>query len=131
MLFTFFWRDIFFNLVTKKNNTHFVIIINSAECKYRSYFCNKISFCAVHRTKQSAGAYVYQQNYRKFAFFLKNFSEWMSITGTHIPVDKSYIISMIIFTNFPETHSFPLKCRMILTGKKMCCNLLTDDLQFL
>src|ERR1017187_2297344 len=129
MLFTFLWRDVFFNFITKKDNTHFIIIVNCTKSKYCSYFCNKISFCAVHCAKQSACAYIYQQNYCKLSFFFKYLSERMGITGTHIPVNKPYIISMVVFTNFPETHSFSLKSRMILTCKKMRGNLLTNDFQ--
>src|SRR6185312_2379016 len=130
MFFSFFWRNIFFNFITKKYNTYFIIIVDRTESEYRPNFCDQIFFILMNRSKHRTGTYIYQKDHGKFALFFKNFRKWMRISCTYIPINKSYIIAVIIFTHFSKSHAFSLKCRMIFTGKKMCGDLLTDDLQF-
>ena len=119
MFFPFFRRNKFFNFIGEKDNSNFIIILNCRECKCRCNFCHYRFFHFTHRTKVSTGRYIYQQHYRKFSLFFKNFYIRLIMPGGYIPVDIAYIITILIFPDFRESHTSPLKSRMVLSCKNI------------
>src|SRR5450759_98545 len=112
------WYE-FFNSVGKENNTDFIIVIYGRKRKYSCYLGHNISFIADLCPKITRTAYINKQHYGEFPFFLKNFYIREVKTGCDIPVNTSYVITILIFPYFTEGNPASLKGTMIFTGKYM------------
>src|SRR5450759_4247039 len=109
----------FFDFIGKENYTDLIIVVNCRERKYCSYFSHDIFFIADSGSKVSRSAYINKQHDCKLSLFLKDFYIWMIKAGSHIPVNTSDIITVLVFPYFTECYTPSFKGAVIFTGKNM------------
>src|SRR5665647_2414247 len=109
----------FFYLIGKEYNTDLIIVKNCRERKHCSHFSHNIFFIADSGSKVSRSAYINKQHNCKLSLFLKDFYIWMIKAGSHIPVNTSDIVTILVFPYFTECYTTAFKSTVIFTGKNM------------
>ena len=67
----------------------------------------------------TGGTYIDHQHDRQLPFFLEDLHIRTVVAGSHIPVDIPDIVAVLIFSYLTESHTSPLKGRMIFAGKNI------------
>src|SRR5574344_222083 len=109
MLSTLLWRNKFLHLVRKKDDANLVIILNGGKSQSGSHFCKQLPFRLLLSAKVQRARHIHQQHHCQFTLLLKDLHIRLPKTGSHIPVDVTNIITILIFPHLTECHTSTLE----------------------
>jgi hypothetical protein len=112
------WNE-FFNFAAEKNDTNFVVVLNSRKGQYSSYFGNHLLFKLNLGAKCIGTTYIDQKHYGKFPFLLKNLHIGMVEPCCNIPVDRTDIIAKLILPDFGKSHTTSLEGTLVAPCKHL------------
>ena len=110
---------------TDKSKTNTRKLRNAERAKYEIHNAVKGALKAAdswHKFKNELakrGTYIDHQHDRQLPFFLEDLHIRTVVAGSHIPVDIPDIVAVLIFSYLTESHTSPLKGRMIFAGKNI------------
>src|SRR5215204_2091036 len=117
MIPSFLGGDKLFYFIAEENDSYFIIVTNSGKSKHCSHFGNQVFLTGMHGSEKQAGTNVDEQHYGQFSFFFEYFTKGMIEARRHIPINKPYIISMMIFSHLFKQHATTFKSAVVLTSK--------------
>ena len=114
MFFPFFGRNKLFYFIGEEYHPDFIIILNRRKSQRGSNLGHHIALDGLACTEILTGGNVYQQHHGEFALFFKNLHKRFVVAGGHIPVDIAYIVAILVFAHFGESHPPTFEGRVIL-----------------
>ena len=117
MLPALLWRDELLHPVSKEDYTDLVVVLYCSECNRCSNLCDHIAFCLSYSSEIETLREVNDKHHRQFALLLKDLDVWLVETCSHVPVDVTHIVAILVLTHLAEGHTTPLEGRMVLSCK--------------
>jgi hypothetical protein len=116
------------DLIAEKEDTYFVVIVNGRKGQGGSYLDDDLRFQLLLGAEKSRAGDIDQQHDGQFTFFLKHFHVGFAGAGSHVPVDISHIVTVLIVAYLTERHTPTLKGTVVFTRKEVLAQSLRLDL---
>ena len=112
-------RNKFLDLIREENHPDLIVILDCRKSKHCSNFGNLVFLQFRNSPEITGGTDIDHQHDRQLPFFLEDLHIRTVAAGSHIPVDIPDIVAVLIFSYLTESHTSPLKGRMIFAGKNI------------
>ena len=110
-------RDELLHLIREKDDTNLIVVLDSRESQRSSNLCHHLTFGLTDGTEVQTARHIDQQNHGQLPLFLKHLHERLVEASCNVPVDIAHIVTILIFTNFRESHTPTLEGRVVFSSK--------------
>src|SRR6266446_3820439 len=103
--------------IAEEEEPDLVVVSNRAEGEETSDFRRQLAFRLRNAPEISGRAHVHDQDHRQLTFLREFLDEGRAESRRHVPIDRSNLITRLIFAHLVEVHPATLEDAVVITGK--------------
>ena len=105
--------------ISKEEDAHFVVVLNSREREGSGNLGNQLAFGLLLRPKVETRGHVDGKHHGQFTFLFEDFDVGISEASRYVPVNVSYIIAHLVLAHLTKCHTPTAECRVVFSCKKL------------